>query len=151
MKFKLLPFCSKNFVIFFITAALVFVLFQNEIAYTLPETFLTIGKLKLTVEVADTPLFRARGLMFRKTLLPAHGMLFVFPKETRLTFWMKNTSIPLTIMFVNSKGYIIDIRDLVPFSEEPVASLLPAKYAIEVNRGLCNRYSIKSGMKVEGL
>lgn len=136
---------------FFISAVLVFILFQNEIANTFPGAFLTIGKLKLTVEVADTPLFRARGLMFRKTLLPAHGMLFVFPEETRLTFWMKNTSIPLTIMFVNSKGYIIDIRDLVPFSEEPVASLLPAKYAIEVNRGLCNRYSIKSGMKVEGL
>lgn len=117
----------------------------------LPTTLLTIGKLKLNAEIAATPESRARGLMWRIALPADRGMLFVFSKESILTFWMKNTSLPLSIIFVSKDKKIVSIKPLTPYSEKPVSSSYPALYAIELNRTVCERSNIKPGMKVEGL
>lgn len=116
-----------------------------------PTILLTIERLKLNVELASTPESRARGLMFRKVLPAERGILFVFPREEKLTFWMKNTGIPLSIIFINRNKEIVSVKSLTPYSEQPVDSSKPAIYAIELNRDECERYNIKPGMHVEGL
>jgi len=104
----------------------------------------------ISVEVADNPFKRALGLMFRKTLPELHGMLFIYPKETSEKFWMKNTSIPLDIIFVNSQNKVVDIiKNTTPYSLEPLGSKVPFKYAIEVNAGFADKYQISEGSAVE--
>jgi hypothetical protein len=78
---------------------------------------------------------KARGLMFRQKLGKNEGMLFVYEKEERLSFWMKNTPIPLSIAFLDKTGMIVDIQDMVPFSLQTRVSAYPAQYALEVNGG----------------
>lgn len=124
---------------------------SNEATQQLSKVKITIGILRLTVEVANTPDSRAKGLMFRKSLPEHTGMVFVFPEETVLAFWMKNTTIPLSVIFVNKNGIIVSVKSLVPYSENPVSSSKLALYAIELNRGECERYNIKPGMRVDGL
>lgn len=123
----------------------------NVLQSPMPMISLSIGGLKLVIEVAATPESRARGLMFRKTLKANHGMLFVFPRENKLAFWMKNTGIPLSIIFVDKYSKVVSVKPLIPYSEKPVDSSKPAIYAIELNRTVCERNNIKPGMKVEGL
>ena len=77
---------------------------------------------QLEVEVAATPATRSRGLMFRESLPDGRGMLFVFPKEQPLQFWMRNTTLPLSIAFADDSGRIVHIADLEPLSEALVPS-----------------------------
>jgi uncharacterized protein len=96
---------------------------------------LTIKGVPITVELALTPAARAQGLM-RRTDLPAdHGMLFVYPGEEILSFWMKDTTIPLSIAFMDSTGRIVDIQDMAPLDETSHRSAAPAQFALEMNRG----------------
>lgn len=117
----------------------------------LPTASLAIGSLTLTVEVAATPAARSRGLMFRRALLLDRGMLFVFPASTVMSFWMRNTRIPLSIAFIDEEGRIAAIKPLAPFDERPVSSGVPARYALEVNRGVFERHGIAVGAPVTGL
>jgi uncharacterized protein len=105
-------------------------------------------------EVADTPEKRSRGLMFRSFLSDKEAMIFCFDETSFLDFWMFNTSIPLTIIFLNDQKKIVDIQDMRPCRElDPglcmtYRSREPAKYAIELNRGFDKKYGIKIGDKV---
>ncbi len=110
---------------------------------------LNINGRPLYVEIAKTPEERQKGLMFRKYLENNHGMLFVFSEERILSFWMKNTYIPLTIAFIDERGIVVDIFDMEPFSTEPVVSTLKCKYALEVNRGFFDRCGLKVGDKID--
>jgi uncharacterized membrane protein (UPF0127 family) len=103
------------------------------------------------VEVADDIFERARGLMDRTTLGENRGMLFVYPDEQRLSFWMRNTLIPLSIAFIDSQRRIIDIQDMKPLDDEPPSyvSAEPAQYALEVNQGFFEERSVKVGDRVE--
>jgi len=94
-----------------------------------------IGRGRLRLELAITSAERAEGLMHRKVLAPDTGMLFVFPGSARRVFWMKNTSIPLSIAFLDKCLRVISIHKLKPFDRTPVGPRLPAMYALEVNRG----------------
>ena len=76
------------------------------------------------------------------------GMLFVYNKEDILSFWMKNTSIPLEIAFIGANGEINQIETLKPYNQNAVKSLEPAQYALEVNKGWFNNNQIKVGDKV---
>ncbi|MCS7296205.1 MAG: DUF192 domain-containing protein [Chloroflexota bacterium] len=89
----------------------------------------------LTVEVAATPADRERGLMFRQQLAEDAGMLFVFPEETRTSFWMKNTLVPLTIAFLAADGRILAVVDGKPLDETPLDPGVAYRYALEVNQG----------------
>lgn len=109
---------------------------------------LELGGVPFTLEVADTPESRARGLMFRKELPENRGMLFVFPRDERLSFWMKNTEIPLSLAYIAQDGEIREIFDLVPHSLRPMESTYAVRYALEVSRGTFERLGIKPGYRI---
>jgi uncharacterized membrane protein (UPF0127 family) len=108
-------------------------------------TSILVGHQRVTVEVAATPSARRRGLMHRESLPADRGMLFIFPEEKLLTFWMKDTHIPLSIAFAREDGTIVRIADLEPLSERPVSSRSPARYALEMNRGWFARHAVLEG------
>ncbi len=101
------------------------------------------------VDIANDPEERSRGLMFRKSLEWNNGMLFVFNEERNLTFWMKNTYIPLDMMFIDNDLKIVDIKENVsPCLEEncpTYPSNKPAKYVLEVNAGFVQKNKINIG------
>ncbi|WP_298965138.1 DUF192 domain-containing protein [uncultured Roseibium sp.] len=99
-----------------------------------------------TVEVASTDRQRARGLMFREEMAADHGMLFVFEGEGERFFWMKNTPLPLDIIYIDAKGWIVSIAaDTTPFSEDVIPSREPAKYVLELNAGLAAKLGFEPG------
>jgi uncharacterized membrane protein (UPF0127 family) len=98
----------------------------------------------LWVQIAQSEEEQARGLMFRGHLAWNEGMLFVYDREKILTFWMKNTPLPLSIAFLDRRGKIVDIQLLEPFSPQVHYSAFPAQYALEVNRG----WFMKNGIQV---
>ncbi len=103
----------------------------------------------LSVEVAVTPQEREIGLMFREFLPENSGMLFIFQEESRLSFWMKNTFIPLSIAFIDSNGVIVDIQDMEPMTTKSHISKFPAKFALEVNKGWFKKRQISVGDTVK--
>ncbi len=104
---------------------------------------------RLQVEVADTDAERQRGLMERTALGQNRGMLFVFDSEQTLSFWMKNTLIPLSVAYIDSEGRIIDIQDMQPLDETSHPSAEPAQYALEVNQGYFAEHGIEVGDTVD--
>ncbi|MDR5682772.1 MAG: DUF192 domain-containing protein [Armatimonadota bacterium] len=106
----------------------------------------------LDVEVADTPQARAQGLMHRTSLADNAGMLFIFEEAQRLSFWMKNTFIPLSIAFIDPHWRINDIQDMdppQPGGDIPIyVSRHPAKYALEVNQCFFRRHGFTVGARV---
>jgi uncharacterized membrane protein (UPF0127 family) len=106
---------------------------------------LTIKGKTIKVEVARTEKEKEKGLMFRERLGKDEGMLFVYEGEEILSFWMKNTRLPLSIAFIDKRGKIVDIQDMEPFSLQTYISAYPAKYALEMNRGWFKRNGIKVG------
>jgi hypothetical protein len=100
---------------------------------------------KIKVEVVRTEQEKAKGLMFREKLGKDEGMIFVYGKEEYLSFWMKNTRIPLSIAFLDKNGKIVDIQDMIPFSLQTHVSVSPAQYALEVNQGWFRRNGISVG------
>jgi hypothetical protein len=112
---------------------------------------LVLGGVTVTAEVASDPNSRAVGLMGRSGLAPDSGMLFVYPDEARRSFWMKNTPLPLSIAFINQAGRIVHITDMKPMSEDPVPSVHPTMYALEMAEGWFEDHSVKVGQPVAGL
>lgn len=109
-----------------------------------------LGAHTLTVEIADTPRLRERGLMFRKKLEPNSGMLFVFERVQPMAFWMKNTLIPLSIAYIDEHKKIVDIKDMEPAvmgAQFPPSypSKAPAMYALEMPKGWFAKNGIKIG------
>lgn len=117
----------------------------------LPTTTLAIGRHKLVAEVAATPAQRETGLMYRFSLKPDHGMLFVFDQPQRQSFWMRNTYVPLSIAFVGADGRIVNVEDMAPHDENTHWSTAPALYAIEMKKGWFAERGIGPGDRVEGL
>jgi len=109
---------------------------------------LTINGKSIAVELADNEQSRATGLKYRTSLAPDYGMLFAYPEERIQHFWMKDTSIPLSIAFVKSDGSILETRDMKPFSLESVTSSIPAQYALETNIGWFKDNQVKTGDRV---
>ncbi|MDR1146480.1 MAG: DUF192 domain-containing protein [Verrucomicrobiales bacterium] len=112
---------------------------------------LTVERFTVSAEIADTPPTMTRGLMFRDALPPDHGMLFVFERPRRASFWMRNTRIPLSVAYLDADGRILEIHDLFPHDETPVPSYSDqVAYALEMNRGWFARHGITPGMTVSG-
>ncbi|MGE0762891.1 MAG: DUF192 domain-containing protein [Bdellovibrionales bacterium] len=112
-----------------------------------------LGQKELQVEMADTAEARSQGLMYRRTMPFNQGMLFVFGMEQSLTFWMKNTYMPLSIGFFNSQLELVDIQDMQPESmlvkELPrYTSRKPARLALEMNQGWFAKNKIAVGAKL---
>lgn len=100
-------------------------------------------------EIASTREERAQGLMYRKKLAKNSGMLFVFPENRILSFYMKNTLIPLDIAFINRNFEIIDIQSMEPLDETSINSKGRAQYALEVNKGFFAKEGIEVGDKIK--
>ncbi|MBV8492834.1 MAG: DUF192 domain-containing protein [Alphaproteobacteria bacterium] len=120
---------------------------------TFPKAELTIvtasGPHKFTVEVATTPGQMEQGLMFRRSLAPDAGMIFDYGGLAMAAMWMKNTLIPLDMLFVDQRGRIINIHErAVPGSLDPIAAAAPARAVIELNGGTAARLGIKPGDRV---
>jgi uncharacterized membrane protein (UPF0127 family) len=103
---------------------------------------------EITVEIARTDEERGKGLMFRKNLPDGEGMLFVFDRDQQLSFWMKNTVIPLSIAFISSDGYILEIKDMQPNDLNSLRSSRSVRYALEVPQGWFDRVNVKAGDRI---
>lgn len=119
-----------------------------------PTSHLTIvtsgGAREFAVEVATTPAQMEQGLMFRQSLPADAGMIFDFGEPTPATMWMKNTWIPLDMLFVDTKGRIVNIRErAVPNSTETIAASAPVRAVVELNGGTADRLGIKPGDQVK--
>ena len=104
------------------------------------------GPHKFTIELALSGPQMEQGLMFRRKLAPDAGMLFDFGTPTNVTMWMKNTLIPLDMLFLDAGGRIIDIHErAVPQSLDMISANAPSRYVIELNGGTVERLGIKPG------
>lgn len=105
--------------------------------------------LKIDVEIASTDVDKARGLMYRSSMEENQGMLFLMDREEIQSFYMRNTIIPLDIIYVNSKFEIVDIyKNTKILDETSLPSKAPARYIVEINGGLCDKFNIKEGDKI---
>lgn len=104
-----------------------------------------LGAETFTLEVASTPRARNLGLMHRTSMPQDRGMLFVFEDEEERSFWMKNTHIPLDIVYINGAGKVVSIKQMKPLDEIGVWSDHPAQYAVELNEGAAKRAGVKVG------
>ena len=105
---------------------------------------------QIDIEVADDDAERAQGLMNRPWMEETQGMLFIMENEERQSFWMRNTIIPLDIIYVSADKRIVSIaKDTQPFSEKSIPSAGPAKYVVEVIAGFSDKYGLKAGDRIE--
>lgn len=100
----------------------------------------------IDIEIADNNYERETGLMYRNTMQKNQGMLFIFDNEQYLAFYMKNTIIPLDILYINANNTIVDIyKSTTPYSNEALPSKSIAKYVLELNAGLADEWQIEIG------
>jgi len=135
--------------IFFSLAASV-ALAQGAPQLDLPRTKLSAGMYLIDTQVATTATQRATGLMFRTSMPPGEGMLFVFDTPAEQCFWMKNTLLPLTAAFVADDGTIVNLVDMKPQSTDSHCSQKPVRYVLEMNQGWFEKKGIKAGAKLGG-
>jgi uncharacterized membrane protein (UPF0127 family) len=117
----------------------------------LPAVQLKIKGHAVSAEVAANEQTRTTGLMYRFSLRPDSGMLFVFTNAQPLAFWMKNTYVPLSIAFIDADGRIMNIEDMAPQTEATHGSRGLAMYALEMKKGWFGANGIAPGDRVEGL
>ncbi len=91
------------------------------------------------------------GLMYRKSLGESSGMLFVYEQPGPWRMWMKNTLIPLSVAFLDTRGRVLNVEDMEPETETAHGALGAAAYALEMNQGWFRRHRVRAGDKVEGL
>lgn len=121
---------------------------------TLPQSDLVIntakGPQRFRVELADNDMSRSRGMMFRTSMAPDAGMLFDFKQEQMASFWMRNTLLPLDMLFIKADGIILNIHQrAIPHDESGVNSTGPVRAVLEVNGGTVSRLGIKPGDRVD--
>jgi uncharacterized membrane protein (UPF0127 family) len=104
------------------------------------------GSKVIRAQVADTPERREIGLMYRKQMADDEGMIFDFQEPQSLAFWMRNTLIPLDIIFIDERGRVINIvANARPMDETPLPSSAPALAVLEINGGLASKLGIHPG------
>jgi uncharacterized membrane protein (UPF0127 family) len=106
---------------------------------------IAVVKAEIAVSIEE----RGKGLMYRKSLKDGYGMFFVFDKDEVMSFWMKNTYIPLSIAFIAANGKIIDIKDMYPLDTNSVYSSRSVRYALEAPQGWFSRAGVKEGDSIK--
>jgi len=141
-------------IVLLIIGSLVHMFPQNQIPNQ--KTTVTIGDLKISAEVAKNPIQRAKGLSGRTNLPQNEAMLFVFDREDRYSFWMKNVKIPLDFIWISKDKTVADITPNVqPEPGRPDSQLriyrpaVPVLYVLEVNAGLAQEKNVRIGDKVQ--
>jgi uncharacterized membrane protein (UPF0127 family) len=117
----------------------------------LPAISLNAGVYLIRAEVANTFETRGRGLMYREALGPNQGMLFVFPEVERHCMWMKNTPLPLSVAFIDERGEVVSISEMLPHTENSHCAARPARFALEMNKAWFSAKGIRAGAKIQGL
>lgn len=121
---------------------------EGEVTFISKDTRQKLAR--IDVEAAINPAERQQGLMYRTKMDEDKGMIFIFERDDMQSFWMKNTIIPLDIMFIDSKGVINTIhKNTIPYSEKPLPSKSKSQFVVEVNGGYCDRHGIKEGDLIE--
>lgn len=146
---SIVVFCSMIYVYAFLTNHCGYI-YANDKRHCIITIVNTLNeKIQCNVEIALTDEEHATGLMNRSSIGDDCGMLFVFADENYRTFWMKDTSIALSIAFIDANGIINDIHDMNPFQTFPeYSSKYPAQYALEVNHGWFKNKLISVGSRV---
>lgn len=111
---------------------------------------LSAGMHQLNVQVAQTPLQRQIGLMWRREMPMHEGMLFVFEQPAMQCFWMRNTYIPLSTAFLDDEGRIVNLVDMQPQRDDSHCSLKPVRYVLEMNQGWFAKRKIEPGFRILG-
>jgi len=107
------------------------------------------GNFAFSVEIADDAQERSRGLMFRETMAPTHGMLFDFKTVAVVTMWMENTPLSLDMIFIRPDGSVARIAtDTTPLSRDIISSLEPVSHVLELNAGITRQIGLKAGDKI---
>jgi uncharacterized protein len=120
-------------------------------ATLLPTAELSIGQQSIHAEVAATEASRQHGLMYRHSLPPDQGMLFVFDEPAVQCFWMKNTPLPLSIAFIGARGAIVNITDMQAQTTDIHCPTAPIRYALEMQQGWFAEHRVEPGAPVAGL
>jgi uncharacterized membrane protein (UPF0127 family) len=118
-------------------------------AQSLPAVKMKIGDRTFDLEVARTSDQQATGLMKRDSMPQDHGMIFVFAEERLLEFWMKDTRIPLDIIYLDANGKVVSVAQMRPYDLTTISSEVAAQYAIELNAGMVKQAGIKSGQVLD--
>ncbi len=142
---------GKIIAILFFTLFLIGCSNNVEPVFKYEEAKVVIGNFTVSVEIADNYEKQMRGLMYRTKLEENKGMLFIFNEEKFRSFWMKNTFIPLDIIFINSDYEIVKIQRGVPCKENSCKtynSEKTAKYVLEMNKGFTEKNKILEGMNI---
>ena len=134
----------------------------KKIVTTAPVTFTKEGDLsiykaatdsltaQLQIEIADSEYETQTGLMYREVMAENHGMLFIFPDEAMRSFYMKNTKIPLDIIYIDKELRIGSIqKNAQPLDEVGLPSEAPAQYVLEVNAGLADKWDLQKGDRIQ--
>lgn len=132
---------------FFIITAVIF-LFLAGCSEKEKMVSITVGNDIYHIEIARTREEQSRGLMYRESLGSDEGMIFIYKEDRKLSFWMKNTSIPLSIAFVAKDGTIKEIHQMKPESLTPVNSTHSVRYALELPSGSFKRSNVKVDDKI---
>jgi hypothetical protein len=147
---------AKNIIILIALGIFSFIIYQNFFALTpFKKTNLKIKDQDYTVEIASTVTQKSNGLMKRTSLCSNCGMIFVSEAPGEQIFWMKNTLIPLDMIFLDGEGKVINIETAVPQPSVPdlqqklYRSTAPSQYVIELNSGDSQKLNLKSGDKIE--
>jgi uncharacterized membrane protein (UPF0127 family) len=152
----------NNKIYIFLVAIFIFQLSCKEetkkVIVTAPVAFKKEGKLRilkkesdsliinLDIEIADTDYERETGLMYRSSMAPKQGMLFVFDDVSMHYFYMKNTEIPLDLIFVDNQMSIASFqKNAQPMNENSLTSKVPVRYVLEVNAGMADKWSLELG------
>lgn len=123
---------------------------QTEAQPKLETVALSAGMHLVRAEVAATPDQQRSGLMFRRSMAPNDGMLFVYEVPQLQCFWMRNTVLPLTIAFIDDEGRIVNLADMQPHDESPHCSAKPVRFALEMNQGWFAKRGLKAGFQLRG-
>lgn len=126
--------------------ALSAVVFSNR--YPRRRLLLTVGRAAILAEIATTPEETARGLSGRTSLNDGEGMLFVMRSTDRHPFWMRGTTVPLSIAFLAEDGTIQEIRDMEPLSEQSIQPEIPTRLVLEAPQGWFDRKGVGVGARV---
>ncbi|MGA8516040.1 MAG: DUF192 domain-containing protein [Burkholderiaceae bacterium] len=123
---------------------------QEDPQTNLPRIKLGVGMHQIDAQVAQTPMQRQIGLMWRKTMPQPEGMLFIFEQPSKQCFWMMNTLLPLTAAFVADDGTVVNLVDMQPQTTDSHCSAKPVRYVLEMNQGWFAKKGIKAGAKLTG-
>ncbi|HLD84922.1 MAG TPA: DUF192 domain-containing protein [archaeon] len=144
---------SNMFIKSLVFASLFFAVLSTSMCISSSVTQVTINNATVSVEVASTPEKMEKGLMGREFLSEKNGMLFIFPDEKKRSFWMKNTLIPLDIIFISKDMKVVDVKqNFLPCRFilcSSYTSKESAMYALEVNANFTQKYNISAGNAVK--